>query len=178
MDSTISASITGVGSFLSSLSLTDISIGGIIGILITNWYKNKLEQEAENKRRVREAKEKQYKAFLNNLLGFFDSWKSDVLQLQFMWDLYTKAPMYASDEVLRLAYSYIKSFDSAGKTDDATRQKIYAKLVLVIRDELSRITGEEESELNEEEIKIFGLDNVDKNVKNKFLDSKHSETNL
>ena len=159
-------------------SLPSIGVGGIIGTVITTIIKNRLELKSENKRRTRDEKERQYKAFLNNLLGFFDKWKDDILQLQFMWEVYTNATVYASDEVLRLTYSYIKSLDKKNKMDDAKRQQLYAKLVITIRNELNKITGESKSDLTEDEIKIYGLNDVESNVKKQFLNSTHPKVTL
>lgn len=173
MDATSSAVLTqNIQSLASFASI--IGISGIIGYVI----KAKLEKDTENKRKIRDEKEKQYKAFLNNLMGFFESWKDDALQLQFLWDVYTNAPVYASDEVLRLAYSYIESYDKANKVEDTERQLIYAKLVIAIRNELNKITGELKSDLNEREIKIRGLDNVREDIKKQFLQNIHKEVKI
>lgn len=170
MDTTSSAGLAyNIQSFASLASI--IGLSGIVGYVV----KAKLERNAENKQKIRDEKEKQYKAFLNNLMGFFEAWKDDALQLQFLWDVYTNAPVYASDEVLRLAYSYIESYDKANKIDDDKRQLIYAKLVIAIRNELNSITGEPESDLKESEIKIMGIDNVDESIKKQFLQNIHRE---
>ena len=170
MDATSSATLSQNIQSLASLA-SIIGVSGIIGYVV----KAKLEQNTENKRRIRDEKEKQYKAFLNNLMGFFEAWKDDALQLQFLWDVYTNAPVYASDEVLRLAYSYIESYDKTKQVDDGKRQLIYARLVIAIRNELNSITGEHESDLNEREIKIMGLDNVKEYIKKQFLQNIHKE---
>jgi hypothetical protein len=173
MDATASAVLTRIGQSILSFIPT-LGVGGIIGYLI----KAKLEQNTENKRKIRDEKEKQYKSFLNNLLGFFEKWKDEALQLQFMWEVYANAAVYASDDVLRLAYSYIKSFDKANATSDAERQRIYAKLVIAIRNELNKITGGSKSNLSENEIKIYGLDDVKESVKKQFLDNMHPKIDL
>ena len=178
MDATTSAILVQVGkSIFSSFPAWGVG-GGIIGSIITILIKNRLELNSENKRRIRDEKEKQYKAFLNNLLGFFEKWKDDALQLQFMWEVYANASVYASDEVLRLAYNYIKSFDKAKPVNDDERQQIYANLVITIRSELNKITGGSKSELKAEEIKIYGFDNVDEKVKKQFLDNMHPNIKL
>lgn len=170
MDATSSAGLVkNIQSFFPLASV--IGLSGIIGYVI----KDKLEKNAENKRRLRDEKEKQYKSFLNNLMGFFEAWKDDALQLQFLWDVYTNAPVYASDEVLRLAHSYIASYDKTKKMDDAKRQLIYARLVIAIRNELNHIIGEPESNLSEKEIKIMGLDTVKEDTKKQFLQNTHKE---
>lgn len=168
MDATISAELVQFGSVITSLAPI-IGISGIIGY----WIKAKLDQNSDNKRKIRDEKEKQYKALLNNVLGFYEKWKDEVLQLQSIWEVYTNAAVYASDEVLRLAYSYIESFDKTKGVEDSDRQRIYAKLVITIRNELNKITGEPESELNEKEIKILGIDNLKENVLKHFLENKH-----
>ena len=173
MDATSSAALAQSIQSLASLA-SIIGISGVIGYVV----KDKLEKNTENKRRIRDEKEKQYKAFLNNLMGFFEAWKDDALQLQFLWDVYTNAPVYASDEVLRLAYSYIESYDKTKKIDDNKRQLIYAKLVIAIRNELNTITGEPKSDLKEREIKIMGLDNANEVIKKQFLQNIHKEIKL
>jgi hypothetical protein len=177
MDATTSAILVQTGKFIVS-SFPTWGVGGIIGSVITILIKNRLELNSENKRRIRDEKEKQYKAFLNNLLGFFEKWKDDALQLQFMWEVYANAAVYASDEVLRLAYSYIKSFDKTKPVNDDERQQIYANLVITIRNELNKITGGSKSKLKAEEIKIYGFDNVDEKVKKQFFDNMHPKINL
>jgi len=112
------------------------------------------------------------------LLGFFEKWKDDALQLQFIWEVYANAAVYASDEVLRLAYSYIKSFGKIKPVNDDERQQIYANLVITIRNELNKITGVSKSKLKVEEIKIYGFDNVNEKVKKQFLDNMHPKINL
>lgn len=166
----------GLNSFLPLIPT--LGIGSILGTVFGYWFKDKLERNAENKRKVREARQKQYTDFLNNLIGFFDAWKDDALQLQFLWDVYANAPVYASDEVLRLAYSYIDSFDKTKNINDSERQRIYAKLVIAIRNELNNITGEQKSNIKEKEIKIMGLDNVNTNIKKQFLQNMHKDIKL
>lgn len=168
MDATGSAGLTQISNMAISL-FPVIGISGVVGY----WIKARLDQNSDNKRKIRDEKEKQYKALLNNVLGFYKKWEDKVLQLQFMWEVYTNAAVYASDEVLRLAYNYIESFDKAKNVEDLERQQIYAKLVITIRNELHNITGEPESELDEKEIVIRGIDGLGENVLEQFLNNKH-----
>ena len=46
-----------LNSFLSFIST--LGIGGILGTVFGYWFKDKLERNAENKRRIREDREKQ-----------------------------------------------------------------------------------------------------------------------
>ena len=173
MDATTSARLLQVGQSIISLisAIGSLGLAGIVGYLI----KAKLDQNAENKRKIRDEKEKQYKDFLRNLMGFFEAWKDEALQLQFLWDVYTNAPAYASDEVLRLAFKYIASYDKTKKIDDTKRQLIYAELVIAIRNKLNSIVGEKKSDLKKNEVKIMGLDNVKEDTKKQFLQNLHKE---
>lgn len=138
--------------------ILSLGVGGIIGGIITNWVDNKLEQNSENKRRIRELREKQYKDFLNNLMGFYKGWEDKKLQKQFIWDVNTNATISASDKVYRLARDYIDSFDKTKNIKEAARQKIYAKLVITMRNELNKLSGEPPTGLKEKEIKVMQLD--------------------
>ncbi|MFH1353916.1 MAG: hypothetical protein ABIH36_01385 [bacterium] len=86
---------------LSILSL--FGLGGIIGAYINHLF----EVKRETQRRIAERKETQYKIFLENLIGFFDGWEDRDKQNRFMEELYTHAPLYASDEVIRLSNNYL-----------------------------------------------------------------------
>lgn len=135
-----------------------LGIGGLIGGIVTNWINHKLEQNSENKRRIRESREKQYKDFLNNLMGFYKGWEDKSRQKQFIWDVNTNATVSASDEVYRLARDYINSYDKSKSTNEDQRQAIYAKLVITMRNELNKMSGEKHTDLKEEEIKVMQLD--------------------
>ena len=132
---------------------TVFGLGGIIGYLIKYYF----EQVAENKRKIREAKEKQYKDLLSNLLGFFEGWENKEHKIQFMREVYTNAPLYASDEVLKLAYKFIESH-SEGKKELKESDTIYAELVLAVRKELNKIQGQPDTQLSVADIKILKLE--------------------
>lgn len=138
--------------------ILNLGVGAIVGGVITNWVNNKLERNSENKRRIRESREKQYKDFLNNLMGFYKGWEDRKMMKQFIWDVNTNATVSASDEVYRLARDYINSYDKSNKVEEAERQKIYAKLVITMRNELNEMSGEAPTDLKEDEIKVMQLD--------------------
>lgn len=144
-----------VGSFLSYF--TTLGIGGFLGTIFGYWFKARLEQNAENKRKIREAKEQQYRDFLNNLMGFFDGWENKDFKKQFIWDVCANAPVYASDDVIKLAHEFIESFDQQNKKSADVRDVIYGKLVLAIRKELNKIQGEPLTQLKVEDIKVRKL---------------------
>ena len=138
--------------------ILSLGIGGIVGGIVTNWVNNKLEQNSENKRCIRDRREQQYKDFLNNLMGFYKGWEDKKMQKQFIWDVNTNATVSASDEVYRLARDYINSYDQTKKISEEDRQKIYAKLVITMRNELNKLSGESPTDLKESEIKVMQLD--------------------
>lgn len=129
-----------------------LGVGGIVGAYITHL----LEVKRETQRRIAERKESQYKIFLENLIGFFDGWENTDKQKKFMEELYTHAPLYASDEVIKLSNDYLKSFDKENQTYEGKSDFYYRKLVLAIRKDLKKIlTGR--SRLKENEILIQKL---------------------
>lgn len=138
--------------------ILSLGLGGFIGGIVTNWVNNKLEQNSENKRRIRERREQQYKDFLNNLMGFYKGWEDKKMQKQFIWDVNTNATVSASEEVYRLARNYINSYDQTKRVSEEERQKIYAKLVITMRNELNKLSGESPTDLKESEIKVMQLD--------------------
>ena len=142
---------------LSSL-VTAFGVGALISGVVVVWVKDKLDKNSEDKRRVRERREQQYKDFLNNLMGFYKGWDDRDRQKQFIWDVNTNATVSVSDEVYRLARDYIDSFDKNKKVEEGKRQKIYAKLVITMRNELNKMSGEPPTDLKEQEIKVMQLD--------------------
>ncbi|MBU0708270.1 hypothetical protein KJ596_00790 [Patescibacteria group bacterium] len=142
---------------LSSL-ISVFGLGALISGIVVSWVKNKLEQNSVNKRRVRERRERQYIDFLNNLMGFRKGWEDKKMMKQFIWDVNTNATVSASDEVYRLANKYIESFDKKSKLPEPERQKIYARLVITMRNELNKMSGEPPTDLEENEIKVMQLD--------------------
>lgn len=138
--------------------ISAFGLGALISGIVVAWVKNKLDQNSENKRRVRELREQQYKDFLNNLMGFFKGWENRDFQKQFIWDVNANAPVSASDEVYRLARKYIDTFDKKNNASEDDRQKIYAKLVITMRNELNKMSGEPLTDLKEDEIKVMQLD--------------------
>ena len=91
-------------------------------------------------------------------MGFFKGWEDKSFQKQFIWDVNANAPVSASDEVYRLARKYIETFDKKNNASEEDRQKIYAKLVITMRNELNKMSGEPKTDLKEEEIKVMQLD--------------------
>lgn len=130
--------------------LTVLGIGGILGAYI----KHLLVARQETSRKIAERKEEQYKTFLENLLGFFVGWENKDKQKKFMEELYTHAPMYASDEVIRLANAYLESKQGghSGNSDEC-----YKKLVLAIRSDLKGVLNRK-SRLKESDIHVMKLD--------------------
>lgn len=127
-------------------------IGGVIGYFLKYF----LDINGESKRKLRESREKQYRDLLNNLLGFFEGWEDKKQQKQFLQDLYTSAPLYASDEVIKLAHQYADILDrNIPKSPD--QALVYPKLVLAIRKELNKIQGDKKTKLTEQDIKVKKL---------------------
>lgn len=149
---------TALSSTAFSSLVTAFGMGALISGIAVAWVKNKLDQNSENRRRVRELRKQQYKDFLNNLMGFYKGWEDKKMQKQFIWDVNTNATVSASDEVYRLARNYINSYDRTKKVSEDERQKIYAKLVITMRNELNKMSGESPTDLKESEIKVMQLD--------------------
>ena len=135
---------------LSFLSL--LGLGGIIGAYINHLF----EVKRETQRRIAERKETQYKIFLENLIGFWDGWKDEAKQQKFMEELYTHAPLYASDEVIKLSNNYLKSFDKENLEYRGKGNDYYRKLVIAIRKDLKKILSGR-SKLEEKDIFIQKL---------------------
>lgn len=138
--------------------LTAFGIGALVSGVAVAWIKSRLEQNSENKRRLLELKEKQYKDFLDNLMGFYKGWEDRELMKKFIKDVNTGAIISASDDVYRLASDYVSSFDRTKHVGESERQKIYAKLVIAIRNELNAMSGEPSTNLKEDEIRVMQLD--------------------
>lgn len=154
MEASSSASLL---SIITPALISAFGIGALISGVAVAWVNSKLEQNSDSKRRIREVREKQYKDFLNNLMGFYKGWEDKNKQKQFIWDVNTNATVSASDEVYRLARDYINSFDKTKKVDEEERQKIYAKLVITMRNELNKMSGEPSTDLKEKEIRVMQL---------------------
>ena len=128
-----------------------LGIGGIVGAYISHFLEKKREMEL----RIVERREDQYKRFLENIIGFFEGWINKERQKNFMEELYTHSPLYASDEVIKLANKYLETFSS--KKDSNERDEYYKDLVIAIRKELRKLQGEK-TDLTEKDIKILKLD--------------------
>lgn len=138
-------------------------LAGATSTLITAWLTQRWQQKAEAQIKLRESKEQQYKSLLTNLMGFFEGWEDFGMKgnkrkrkKQFMWEVYTSASVYASDEVLKLCYKFIQVHSSAD--DKKQSDTVYAQIVLAIRKELNKIYGEPDTQLSETDIKIMKLD--------------------
>lgn len=136
---------------------TVISILGLLGVggVLGAYTNHLLEKKREMELRIVERREDQYKRFLENIIGFFEGWINKERQKNFMEELYTHAPLYASDEVIKLANDYLEAFSS--KKDSSERDKYYRELVIAIRRELRKLQGEK-TDLTEKDIKILKLD--------------------
>ena len=139
--------------------LTVFGLGGIISAFITH----KLQQSSESKLKMRESKEIQYKSLLNNLMGFFEGWEDFAVsdkkarKKQFLWEVYTSAPVYASDEVIKLCYEFIECHSNKEKFKKNS-DEIYSKIVNAMRKELNKIYGQPDTELSENDIKVLKVD--------------------
>lgn len=137
-------------SIITILSL--LGIGSVLGAYINHL----LEGKRETHRRIAERKESQYKIFLENLIGFFEGWNDEQKKEKFMEELYTHAPLYASDEVVRLANEFLRSFNDKDLTHGGTSDTYYRKLVLAIRKDLKKILSGK-SKLQESDIDVQKL---------------------
>ncbi len=140
-----------IKTILSFLAL--LGIGGIIGAYLNHF----LEKKREIERRIIERKEEQYKNFLENLLAFFEGWNDKEKKKKFMIDLYTHAPLYASDEVIKLANEFLKSFKEKDLKHGGKSDMHYRKLIVAIRNEIKKL-NKDKSSLKEEDFKILKLD--------------------
>ena len=96
------------------------------------------EKKKEIELHFKERKEEQYKKFLEFLIGFFEGWEGPKRKKEFMRELYTHAPLYASSEVIRLANKFLACFrDKKDLTHGGESDQIYRKLVLEIRKDLN-----------------------------------------
>ena len=128
-------------------------IGGIVGAYLNHLW----ERKRELARYIRDRREKQYKACLEGALAHFEGWKDEEGKKQFMRSLYTHAPLYASDKVIRRANKFLDSINEGdmgigGKTDI-----YYRKLVLEMRREIKKLGKEKKTKLNEDDIKVSSL---------------------
>lgn len=130
-----------------------LGIGGVIGAYFSHFFEKKREIEL----RQRERKEEQYKKFLENLIGFFKGWEDKERQKNFMEELYTHAPLYASSEVIRLANKYLTSFMDRSASQVRKSDSFYRKLVVAIRKDL-KVMEKEKEKLVEKDVKILKLD--------------------
>jgi hypothetical protein len=140
------------------MDISSFILGALSSGVAVAWAKDKLEQNSGNKRRIRETREVLYKDFVNNLMGFRKGWEDKNKMRQFIFDVNTNATVSTSDEVYRLAKKYIMSFDKKKKVSESKRQKIYAQLVIVMRNELNELSGESPTTLKESEIEVLQLD--------------------
>lgn len=138
-------------------------LAGSTSTLITVWLTQRWQRKAEAQIELRKSREEQYKNLLNNLMGFFEGWEDYGMRgsrrkrkKQFLWDIYTNASVYASDEVLKLCYRFIQAHSNPGERKQT--DSIYAQIVLAIRKELNKIYGEPDTQLSEDDIKIMKLD--------------------
>ena len=140
-----------IETILSILAL--LGIGGVIGA----YFNHFLERKREMERRIVERKEEQYRNFLENLLAFFEGWHDKQKKEKFMIELYTHAPLYASDEVIKLANEFLKSFRDKDLRQGGKSDTHYRKLVLVIRKEIKKL-NKDKTILTEEDFEILKLD--------------------
>ena len=127
-----------------------LGIGGILGAFVNNYLENRREVEL----RISERKEEQYKKFLENLIGFFEGWHNAEKKANFMQELYTHAPLYASSEVIRLANMFLKSFSKEKLKHGGESDSYYRKLVIAIRKDLGHW---EKEPLEESDVDVLKL---------------------
>lgn len=141
----------------------DFGIITVIATLMTAWLTQRWQKKADTQIKLRESREEQYKNLLTNLMGFFEGWEDYGMsgnkrqrKKQFMWEVYTNASVYASDEVLKLCYKFIQLYSNT--VDKKQSDKVYAQIVVAIRKELNKIYGEPDTQLSEADITRMKLD--------------------
>ena len=119
-----------------------------IGSLIGNYQGHRLEI----KQHKRERKEDQYKKFLEDLIGFFDGWEDKKRKKNFLEELYTHAPLFASKKVIKAANEFLSAFEDGNNGEHG--DEAYIKLVMAIQKDM-RIKRKDR--LDEKDIKIRKL---------------------
>jgi len=112
--------------------LTLMGVGTVIGAYCNHLFEKNKEIELH----LRDRKEDQYKKFLENLLGFFEGWNNKDRKRNFMEELYTHAPLYASSEVIRLSNKFLLSFNDKDLSKGGKSDSYYRKLVIAIRKDM------------------------------------------
>ncbi len=133
--------------------LATLGVGGLLG----SWITHLLERKWETKKKAALKKEEQYKKFLELLIAFFKGWEDNEKKKEFMKELYTHATLYASDEIIMAANSFLKSFGGKGSTASEKSDLLYKKLVLAIRREVKELQNEK-TKLRIENLEILKLD--------------------
>ena len=131
---------------MNSEILTAIIISLGLGGLIGAYLNDRLEKNRERELHIRERKEDQYKKFLESLIGFFEGWHNFERKKNFMEELYTHAPLYASSEVIRLANRFLLSFNDKDLSKGGRSDSYYRKLVIAIRRDMGIWKNDELSE--------------------------------
>ncbi len=134
-------------------SLGLLGVGGIIGGIIGAYITHFLERKRELARYILDRREKQYKAFLEGALSHYEGWNDEEGKKQFQRSLYTHAPLYASDNVIRVANKFLDSFNERDMRIGGTTDTYYRKLVLEIRGEMKKLL-QEKTQLKEDDIKV------------------------
>lgn len=128
-----------------------LGLGSVLGA----WINQYLEDRRERSRLVLERKEKQYRNFLENLIGFYKGWEDEDKKKVFITELYTHAPLYASDQVFKLGVNFLKSLDE--KSDFYGKGDLYyKKMVIAIRKDLKKSIIKK-TDLCEEDIELLKL---------------------
>ena len=132
-----------------------LGLGSVLTVLVTK----KLEQYSNDREKLRSKKEIEYSSYLTKLMGYRKGFEDVEEQKKFIWYLNTSAVITASDEVYKLAIDYINTFDRARvpEVKEPERQKIYAKLVITMRNELNKLSGQCPTRLVESDIQVTQL---------------------
>ena len=114
------------------LAIPMIFGGGVLGYFLKALF------EKRNERESREfiKKEQQYKNFLKLAVeGFFEGWKKEGKDKDFLKELNTNALLYASDNVLEKAYNFQYCFDrNKSEFPKEESDKYFKELVISIRE--------------------------------------------
>lgn len=136
------------------LTILSVLTGGLAVAIFNHFMGIKKEREERQRRN----KENQYKKFLENLIAFFEGWNDKDRKKNFMEELYTHAPLYASTNVIRLANDFLNSLKIKDVVDLSIGGKsdvYYKKLVVAIREDIGMWNKDK---LVEKDIEILKLD--------------------